>query len=185
MAETASRLRFGSPWRRFAAFAVDYVVLAIFIAVISVVFALLPPDVIESLFATPLHGQLTGLLVLTVPVWLYFALCERSRWQATVGKRVMSLSVRSVDGHRLSLGQSLLRSGIKLIPWELAHTCLWRIEGWPAPKEPPQGWQLGGLVLVWLLVGVFLVPLFATPRRRAMYDILARTVVIRREIDPS
>ncbi|MEO1128753.1 MAG: RDD family protein [Planctomycetota bacterium] len=185
MAEADSRSRFPSPWRRFAAFAVDYVVLAVFIAVISAVFALLPSDLVASLFATPLRGQLTGLLVLTVPVWLYFALCEQSSGQATIGKRVMSLIVQGVDGRRMSLGQSLLRSGIKLVPWELAHTCLWRIEGWPAPEEPPHGWQLGGLVLVWVLVGLFLVPLFTTARHRSMYDVLARTLVVRRETGSS
>ena len=42
--------------------------------------------------------------VLTLPFALYFAICESSRWQGTLGKRALGLRAVHVDGSRLSFG---------------------------------------------------------------------------------
>jgi uncharacterized RDD family membrane protein YckC len=164
--------------RRLAAFAIDYAILALYIAVISVVFAALPKSFVRPLFSSPLSGQLTVIVALTIPVLLYFALSERSLRQATIGKRAVRLRVVDREGHRISWQRSLLRSGLKLAPWELAHTCIWRIEGWPAEPESPTGLPLAGIVTVWAIVLVWLIPLIRTGRTG--YDLLSGTIVQRR-----
>jgi len=166
--------------RRFSAFALDYLVLSIYIAVLSGVFALAPRAFVAELFATPLKAQAAGFATLTLPVWLYFALTECSSRRATVGKRALGLTVTDINGNRISIGRSLTRSGLKLVPWELAHTCLWRIEGWPTPEEPPTGWPLAGLIAVWIIVGAYLVSMLTSPHRQTLYDRIAGTVVSRR-----
>lgn len=165
--------------RRIAAFAVDYLVLAVYIALLSVTFALLPRDSTQRLFATQLSGQVTAFIVLTAPVWLYFAVLESSRQQATFGKRALRLRVVDTAGHRISLPRALLRNGLKLIPWELAHTCLWRIEGWPTAPEQPTGLLLVGLILVWVIIAIYFIWMFIDDQRRSLYDILSGTAVKR------
>lgn len=167
--------------RRLAAFAIDYVILAIYIVIISVVFAVLPTSIVQPLFTSPLSGQLTVIVTLTMPVLLYFALSERSSRQATIGKRAVGLHVTDLVGHRMSWQRSLVRNGLKLLPWELAHTCIWRIEGWPTAPQSPSGLPLAGIIIVWAIVLFYVAPLPAC--RRTGYDLLARTAVLRRRHD--
>ncbi len=39
----------------------------------------------------------------------YFVFLESSRWQATVGKRILKIKVGDYDGNRISIGKALLR----------------------------------------------------------------------------
>lgn len=166
-------------WRRIAAFMCDYVVIAVYLVLLSVGFALLPRELVEWLFATPTSGQAVAFVTLTLPVVLYFSGFEASRWGATPGKRMLGLRVTRSDGRRLSVMASLLRSGIKFLPWELAHTAIWRIEGWPQSPEPPTGWPLLLLVVVWVLLGVSVLMLLRSARRQALHDAVAGSVVCR------
>jgi len=47
--------------------------------------------------------------------FLYWPALESSRWQATVGKRVMGLSVADIDGNRLSFVHALLRALARIV----------------------------------------------------------------------
>lgn len=55
-----------------------------------------------------------GLLVGAVASFLYRPLCEGSRWQATVGKRLLGLRVARADGGDLNFWQALLRQLARL-----------------------------------------------------------------------
>jgi uncharacterized RDD family membrane protein YckC len=68
------------------------------------------------------HVQAIGFVTMTVPFTLYFALCESSRWRASIGKRVLGLTVFRRSGEQLSFARALLRNAIKFIPWECGHT---------------------------------------------------------------
>ena len=68
-----------------------------------------------------LRGQAVGFITLTLPFVLYFAISESSRWQASVGKRVLSVVAVGPDSGRLSVGRALARSALKFLPWELGH----------------------------------------------------------------
>lgn len=177
-----------SPWQRILAFALDYLVIAAYLILLTALtwaaahtFA---GPALAALFANPLSGQLTIVATVTLPVVLYFALLESSPWQATWGKRRVGLRVVSVDGDRLSRGRALARSLVKFIPWELAHTCLWRVPGWPlASQEPP--WPVYvGFGLMWLLVIVYLAGLFLGEKRQALYDRLAGARVVAVQVQP-
>jgi uncharacterized RDD family membrane protein YckC len=66
--------------------------------------------------------EIYTLLTISLPAWLYFILMEISPWRATLGKRIFGLqAVSALSKDRLSFGQSVLRTLIKLLPWELAH----------------------------------------------------------------
>lgn len=70
----------------------------------------------------PWMAQGIGLLTMTVPVTLYFALCESSAMRASIGKHILGLIVSRETGERLSFGSALLRNGVKFVPWEFGHT---------------------------------------------------------------
>jgi uncharacterized RDD family membrane protein YckC len=53
--------------------------------------------------------------LLTVGAWLYCAIAESSRWQATLGKRLMGLQVTTSDGERISFGQASVRHFMKFL----------------------------------------------------------------------
>src|SRR5699024_2302400 len=50
-----------------------------------------------------------------------------SKWQGTLGKRKMGISV--VDGfrQRIGIGRSVVRTVIKFLPWEVAHFGIWQL----------------------------------------------------------
>ena len=167
---------------RMLAFAIDYAVMAAYMILLGALSFLLRRgavgQIIRTLFANPVSGQLTGFLVLTLPVVLYFALFECSAWQATVGKRRLGLQVVDATGGRLGLAQSLGRSVLKFLPWELTHTCLWRIEGWPTAPQDPTPIIWAGIGLVWIMIAAYVISLLASPSRQTLYDRLAGAFVI-------
>ncbi len=142
--------------RRVLAFALDYLVIAAYgVALGSVAFVVgltpLGPWISERV-RTPLAGHALSFVTLTLPVLLYFALSEASTRRATWGKRRLGLEVVSENGGRLDLGRAVLRAAVKLLPWEISHAALWRIEGWPVAPEPPGLPVVAGLAVTWLLV---------------------------------
>jgi uncharacterized RDD family membrane protein YckC len=106
--------------RRLFAFAIDWLVI---VAWGALLFAIVwfgndrrLPNAVDPWFA-----QAVGLVTMTVPVALYFALTESSRAQASLGKRLLGLRVADDAGQRLPLARSLLRNAIKFVPWECGH----------------------------------------------------------------
>lgn len=61
------------------------------------------------------------LLTFSGPAWLYFIVSDRSTRGATLGKRVFKLRVSGTTEERVSLGRAVVRTVIKLLPWELTH----------------------------------------------------------------
>ena len=165
---------------RLRAFLWDYPILAAYLALVvgaGAAFQAWLPHVAHHVFGSAGSGQFHAFLVVTLPIGLYFALFERSRWQATPGKRRMRLrvEVEGRDRPRLGLARSLGRTALKLLPWELAHACIWQVRF--APPEA-QALVSAGFVLVWVLVGANAWSLLADPARRTLYDRVLGTRVV-------
>src|SRR5437588_871792 len=175
-------MTFANVWQRSAAFLLDYLIIAaylVLLVIISVGLGFGPlRSVFRAMFADPNIGEFSAFLLLVLPVVLYFALFERSSWQATWGKRKMGLRVTDRHGARLSLPRSFVRSLLKFVPWELTHACLWRIPSWPLAPTTPSPIITAGLVLVWILMGAYLVSMLLSKKHQARYDWIAGTSVI-------
>jgi uncharacterized RDD family membrane protein YckC len=115
------------------------------------------------------------LLSVSLPVWLYFVLLESSARQATPGKRLLGLRVERLGGGRPSRGQALARTALKLLPWELTHVTL--LLPTPIWTDPRAGFRLG-FVIVYGLLAAYVASAALTPRRQALPDLVAGTVVI-------
>ena len=106
--------------KRLIAFAVDWLVIAawggiLFGAVMAATNGHPPRP------SGPWAGQAIGFLSMTLPVTLYFAICESSRMRASLGKRALGLMVTGAAGERLAFGTALMRTAIKFLPWEFGH----------------------------------------------------------------
>ena len=106
--------------RRLAAFAVDWSVIAawggILFGAVMVATSGRPPRP-----SGPWVGQAIGVLSMTLPVTLYFAICESSNMRASLGKRALGLMVTGAAGERLSFARAFIRTAIKFLPWEFGH----------------------------------------------------------------
>ncbi len=133
------------------------------------------PGVASTLFGSPLRGQLSGLALITLPVVTFYAVSEASRRRGTWGKQRLGLQVVAESGEGIGLGCSFVRAAVKFAPWELAHTCIWQITFAGDDVSPV---VLVGLSLVYALIGANLLSALRSPRNQALYDRLARTVVV-------
>jgi uncharacterized RDD family membrane protein YckC len=165
------------PWRRIAAWAVDWLCIVGWVAVTAAVGV---PLYLAGIIAPT--GQLMlnviGALVVIVPVVLGAALFDRAG-SGTPGKRALRLRVES-RGRRPSFGQTFARNALKIgIPWLVGHAAVFALvstaedAGVPAPV-----WIV--TVVAYVIPLAYLVSLFL-PGGRTPYDAAARTVVVRAE----
>ena len=131
----------------------------------------------EQWFRSGINTELYTLLTVSLPIWLYFAICEQSRWQATVGKRLMKVKVSSATSQKpIRFSVSLLRTVVKLLPWEIAHLS----NNLPEPLwySAQPGFRLG-FALVGVLMGLYMAMVTLTKKRQGLHDLLTRTVVLK------
>jgi uncharacterized RDD family membrane protein YckC len=115
-------------WLRFVAFLIDGVVSGIlFVALLIPLFVLTGAgaalgritsgeDISEDASAFLAVGFIVGFLSITFGVrWLYYALSESSSWQATLGKKMLSLTVTDMDGQPISFARASGRYFSKFI----------------------------------------------------------------------
>ncbi len=168
--------------RRLLAFLVDSGVMVLFVAVLSVAgFAIRSQLGVTSSASTTFQQKLLAqalvFATMILPIMLYFAVSESSRWQATIGKRVLRLQVTDDHGGRPPLLRTLLRAVVKFAPWELAHTGVWHVPGTPFVSEPAAFsygiWITAMLLALWWFASIWL------GDGRTPYDRIAGTVVTR------
>lgn len=161
---------------RIYAFLIDYLVIVIYgifiVGTISIVFR----SYIGPLFSSsPVTAELTGFFMITLPVSLYFILCECSKWQGTLGKRKMGIHVVNSVGQRIGIGRSAFRTAIKFLPWEVAHFGIWRLL---LPTNLTQITVYVILNAVNLAVIIYLIIPLTNKKRKNVYDWIAGTKVV-------
>ncbi len=90
---------YSGAFRRFFAYLIDCVVMVGSYMLIGFIFGY--AFLVNPLLGLPMFGiwYFSGMLCFA---WLYYSLFESSKWQATVGKRALSLKVVDLDGNRIS-----------------------------------------------------------------------------------
>ncbi len=110
------------------------------------------------------------LLNFSIPAWLYFTLSDSLWGGQTLGKRWLKVWVIGPSGAPPSVPRAVLRTAIKLLPWELAH-----IGGFALQANPVLQWVCIGLSN--LMIVVYLAAMVASHSRRSIHDWIARTEV--------
>lgn len=126
-------------WRRFVALFIDRMIIAVVSWVLYFLFLMV--GVITAASVGDKAGIFAGismivayLLITIVGQWLYFALCESSRWQATIGKLAMGLRVTNMNGERIGFGRASGRYFGKFISGILLGIG-YMLAGWTPRKQ--------------------------------------------------
>lgn len=176
-----------SIWLRIKALLIDYLVILAWIAIVGLVGFVISvmaggyPDYLGAF--GPFGAQIIFFLVMTFPVGAYLYLTESGTHHATFGKRKVGIRVVGSDGGMPSKRSILLRTIIKLLPWEVAHTFVWQMQyvfyrsGYEA--EMPE-WIFVGLSISIILVVIYIGMIALRPDGRGPHDLLAGTLVVLR-----
>jgi uncharacterized RDD family membrane protein YckC len=111
----------------------------------------------------------------SIPFWLYYSLLESSVWRATFGMRLLGLQVVDADGKGLGFGRALLRTVVKLLPFELNHLVMFLPR--PIWSDPQPSFRFGFVVVNTLMI-IYIVTMFLTHRKQSVHDLVAGTVVV-------
>lgn len=104
VSSAAPRAAYSGFWRRFAAWAIDCLV----ISVGSVVLRIVSPLV-------GIGGDTHFWLVLVAAYFFYYTLLESSPWQASVGKRALGIKVTNENGAPIGFARAAVRFVAKLL----------------------------------------------------------------------
>ncbi|HJP72005.1 MAG TPA: RDD family protein, partial [Candidatus Limnocylindria bacterium] len=96
---------------------------------------------------------LRALALVSLPSWAYFILTDRLADGRSVGKRVLGLRSTDGRGNPPSWGQAIVRTAVKLLPWELVHLAFFGLSASFAMLSPIQI-GLGGVA--YLLMAIYL-----------------------------
>lgn len=178
-----AHLRYAGFVPRVCAFAIDFVLIGGYAAVLATVSSAiifrLPRERVERVFSHPLLADLVAFVTLVLPAIVVFALAESSARRASWGKRCLRLRVVSTSGGGVGRSRALARNALKFLPWQLSHTCLFHLPGWPLAVETIPLWTIAGFTLVWGVVAVYAMALLIPPTYRTPYDRAAGTCVVR------
>jgi uncharacterized RDD family membrane protein YckC len=105
-------------WRRFAAYLIDSIILGVVFTIVGIALGVGMFFGMEDMFTeTTAAPALGGLLYIAyfLLIWLYFALMESSKLQATLGKMALGIKVTNMNGGRISFANATGRYFSKII----------------------------------------------------------------------
>jgi uncharacterized RDD family membrane protein YckC len=181
--EVPNTIQYASFAKRLKAFAFDYIPICGYILLLAAVtMAVIKIAELIGLSLRwpekPILADLMAFITLILPVILYFTLQEGSPKQATWGKRKAGIRVVNAHGETLTKRQAFVRSLVKFLPWQIAHTSIYHIEGLPFAPVEPSPFVMAGFVLAYLLVGIYIASALISKKHRAPYDWATGSYVI-------
>lgn len=163
------------PWRRLAAWLIDWLCIAVWVGLLAVVgFALYSTGALNGL--SLLAQNLFSFVVLIAPVTFALAALE-SRGGRTPGKRALGLRVADAAASGpVSFGHALLRNALKIaLPWAIGHAAVYGFTASASTATP--SWVIALTVLAYVLPVAWVIGLFVGSGRTG-YDFAAGTIVI-------
>ena len=159
---------------RLAAYVLDVVALAAVLLPLSFVIG----SVVGTDLSSGPEVWLRSLLTISVPAWLYFILTDHLGAGRSLGKRALGLQTRTLDGGTPDLRAAVLRTALKLAPWELVHLAFFAL----APRLGTfEGFQLLVASAAYVLMFAYLLVALRNGGRRSLPDFVAGTTVDRVE----
>lgn len=168
--------------KRFSAALIDYIVIVLYglcLAGVTVLFYNIIFNGIPDLINTigPLGTQLIGFVTLTLPILLYFFITESSQRHASLGKRAVGIRVSNITNKTVTRSQILVRTLVKFLPWEFAHTFVHQVVYYSQNNGTPPAWVMVGLIIANLLPWIYVGFIVFRKDHRAPHDLIAKTLV--------
>ena len=104
------------------------------------------PQMLINAYGAFYHAMLPTLMVQTVLAWLYFALCQSSSLQATLGKLALGIRVTDIEGRRISFARASGRFFAR-IPSAMIFCIGYLMVAWTARKQGLHDLLAGTLVV--------------------------------------
>lgn len=163
-------------FRRFVAYMVDFIFLAIIILVFQFALSYLTGFPSSKHLKNSWQIYAWVLVSISLPVYLYFIISERSGKQATLGKNIWKIKIGSRNGGVISTRQSILRNLIKIaIPWEMTHISIL----FPRPLFYADDPSIPfGIYLVDIILLLYLLVFILTKGKMTIHDYLSNTRAI-------
>jgi uncharacterized RDD family membrane protein YckC len=132
----------------------------------------------------PIGSELLYFLLLTFVVGIYLYKTESGPHRSTWGKRRMGIEVIATDGSVPKRTKILLRTVVKLLPWETAHFFIWQLMGViyrDGSDATPRPWIFVGMHAATAAAIVYVVMVLVTGR--GPHDAAAGTIVRLRTVN--
>lgn len=162
---------------RFKAFMIDYIFILVYLAILFVINVFLFPSLQDLFNGSLIVAQFTGFLMVTFPVSLYFIVCDSNIGGHSFGKRKTGIQVVRKNGEAISLLHATFRTILKFLPWELSHFLVYRLIYIGDGEIPFTYYLIGGLI--YTLMFAYILTAIFTKKKQSLYDILARTEVVK------
>lgn len=163
-------------WIRLKAFTLDYLWIFLYLCLVGLLTMVIAPN-LQDYFNGPAGiAQLTGFLLVTLPVSLYFAIGDSFLFKGTYGKRKMKIQVVDGQGQPIGIMRSIVRTILKFLPWELSHFLVYRLVSLGEGEFPLHLMLIGSLV--YLLIFVYILSVIFSKENRSLYDRLSGTKVV-------
>ena len=165
---------------RIAAAILDYgFVIGYAILLFGLVGLLFGFDQMGKMEFSPVAGQLIAFLSLTLPVFLYFFIQEKSAKNATIGKRTLGLQVVMIKTSSNHSQGILIRTVLKLLPWEIAHWGIQWLAFYVKKEAAPPIWVWVVLIVPQVVAFFYFASMLYTKGTLSLYDAIAGTKVVR------
>ncbi len=129
----------------------------------------------DAWFESSWHTELYVLTTISLPVWGYFVYFDSYKSKGTFGKRLLKLTLVNQQGLRISIGRSLIRTLLKLAPWEIAHIGVI----FPVPLYFMEAPEIRLLTIVGLFFfALWILSILINSEHRSLYDKLLGTHVL-------
>ena len=159
-------------FRRLIAYCLDYIIIVMYALLLFGLTIILN---LKELALTPISRQFLGFISLTLPVFLYFYLSEKGSHRATIGKRMMNISVfYESDSTKPRI---LQRNILKFLPWEIAHTGVHWIVFYSKYKNDVPVWVWILLILPQIIIVIYLVSIVVSKGESSIYDKIANSKI--------
>ncbi|MFK3937772.1 RDD family protein [Alkalihalobacillus sp. NPDC078783] len=170
-------MSYASFFNRLKAFMYDYILIICYLGLLALVNLFVFPS-LQTFFAGSLViAQLTGFLMVTLPISLYFILSDSTLFGQSFGKKKARIRVVDVHGKPVSILRLTIRTILKFLPWELSHFLVYRLVYLEEGSVPLTYTLIG--ILIYGLMFLYIGTALFTKKKQSVYDLLTRTFVVR------
>ncbi|WP_099361082.1 RDD family protein [Fredinandcohnia onubensis] len=162
---------------RFKAFMIDYIIILAYLVVLIITSVFLFPSLQELFKGSVVVAQLSGFIMVTLPVSLYFIISDSKIVGQSFGKRKSGIKVVRESGEAVSFLQMAFRTILRFLPWELSHFLVYRLMYIGDGGVPFAYTMIGGLI--YALMFAYILTCIFTKKKQSLYDLLAKTYVVK------